>query len=181
MATSDPTTSQKPRKWAMWLGWTIAIALLSLFVAGLFLPRSLVAPPVPAARDFEMPLFAGGSVRLSDYRGQVVVLNFWASWCVPCRDEAPGYQKLYLEYKERGVVFLGVNIQDTEKDARAFIKEFSITYPNGRDVSGTIYIQYGVSGVPETFIIDTGGNIVRKHRGPLNEYQLRRYLEETLR
>ena len=180
VATSEVTASQKPRKWAMWLGWAITIALLSLFTAGLLLPRSLVAPPLPAARDFEMPLFAGGTARLSDYRGQVVVLNIWASWCIPCRDEAPVLQKLSKEYERRGVVFLGVNIQDTEKDARAFIKEFGVTYLNGYDVNGTIYIQYGVTGVPETFIIDAGGNLVRKHIGPINEYQMRRYLEETL-
>lgn len=179
-AIDDLAAQRRTPRWPIWLGWIGVLAIIGLFVAGLAIPRSIISPEIPDAKDFEMPLFDRGVVQLSDYHGQVVVLNFWASWCIPCRDEAPVIEKLYREYGGREVVFLGVNMQDAENDARAFIDEFSLGYPNGRDVNGSIYILYGVAGVPETFIIGTDGNIIRKHVGPINERLLRNYLEEAL-
>lgn len=128
------------------------------------IPSTLVSSQAP---DFELRLLDGSVVRLSDYRGRVVFLNFWASWCPPCRAEARLLEDAWRQVKNREIVFLGVNIQDTEEGARRFIEEFEITYPNGRDHQSRIAINYGVYGIPETFFIDREGRITYKHIGAL--------------
>lgn len=128
------------------------------------IPSTLVGGQAP---DFELRLLGGRVVRLSDYRGRVVFLNFWASWCPPCRAEARLLEEAWRQVKDREIVFLGVNIQDTEEGARRFIEEFEITYPNGRDHQSRIAINYGVYGIPETFFIDREGRITYKHIGAL--------------
>lgn len=100
------------------------------------------------APDFELRLLDETVVRLSDYRGRVVFLNFWASWCPPCCAEARLLEEAWRQVKDRDIVFLGVNIQDTDEGARRFIEEFGITYPNGRDPQSRIAINYGVYGIP---------------------------------
>jgi cytochrome c biogenesis protein CcmG/thiol:disulfide interchange protein DsbE len=102
---------------------------------------------------------------LSDFRGEVVFLNFWASWCPPCRAEARLLEEAWRQVEDHGIIFLGVNIQDTEQGAKRFIEEFAITYPNGRDPQSRIAIDYGVYGIPETFFIDREGRITYKHIG----------------
>ena len=131
-------------------------------------PRNIPSPVVGRqAPDLDLRLLDGGVVRLLDYRGRVVFLNFWASWCPPCRAEARLLEETWRQVKERGIVFLGVNIQDTDEGARRFIEEFGITYPNGRDPQSRIAIDYGVYGIPETFFIDREGRITYKHIGAL--------------
>src|SRR5262249_49931851 len=112
---------------------------------------------VRPAPDFALPLFDGGSFRLSEQRGRVVLINYWASWCPPCRDEAPTLEAAWRAYRDRGVVLVGLDVWDSETDARAFLKEFGVTYPNGPDASGEILIDYGVTGVPETYFVDRSG------------------------
>jgi cytochrome c biogenesis protein CcmG/thiol:disulfide interchange protein DsbE len=111
----------------------------------------------------------------------VVFLNFWASWCPPCRAEAKTLEAAWKKYKEKGVIFLGIDIQDTEEEARAFIQEFGITYMNGRDHTGKIAIDYGVWGIPETFFIDRQGRITYKHVGGLGLPIIIAKLDEALR
>lgn len=141
------------------------------------------AQPLPdlraAAPDFELPLFDGRTLRLADLRGQGVVLNFWASWCPPCRTEAPIFASLSEAFRDRGVVFVGVNIQDNETDARAFLEEFKIGYPNGPD-PGEIATEYGIAAIPTTIFIDAEGRIARRWIGGLTEPQLVGFLEEML-
>jgi cytochrome c biogenesis protein CcmG, thiol:disulfide interchange protein DsbE len=132
-------------------------------------PRHISSPLVGRqAPSFTLTLFDGKAIRLEDLRGKVIFLNFWASWCVPCRAEAKTLEAAWKKYKDRGVVFLGVNIQDKEEDARDFIQEFGITYMNGIDKAGKIGIDYGVWGIPETFFIDHGGRITYKHVGGID-------------
>jgi len=132
------------------------------------------------APPFTLTVFDGKAISLEDLRGKVVFLNFWASWCVPCRAEAKALEAAWKIYKDRGVVFLGVNIQDKEEDARGFLKEFGITYSNGRDSSGKIAIDYGVWGIPETFFIDRQGRITYKHAGALGVPVITAKLERAL-
>lgn len=117
------------------------------------------------APDFEMVLFDGSTFRLEDHRGQVVVLNFWASWCKPCREEMPALQQAADEAGDE-VVFVGIGAKtDRDEDARAFAEAFGITYPIGRDteggdrVNGAIQTAYGVFGYPSTFVIDGQGRV----------------------
>jgi cytochrome c biogenesis protein CcmG/thiol:disulfide interchange protein DsbE len=142
-----------------------------------YIQSPLVAKQAPS---FALTLFDGKAIKLEDLRGKVVLLNFWASWCVPCRAEAKALEETWKKYKDRGVVFLGVNIQDKEDNARAFIEEFRISYLNGRDSGGKIAIDYGVWGIPETFFIDRQGRITYKHAGAMNAPLITAKLEQAL-
>jgi cytochrome c biogenesis protein CcmG/thiol:disulfide interchange protein DsbE len=107
------------------------------------------------APSFELPLLDGsGTLTDEDLRGDPVVINFWASWCIPCREEAPLLERTWRAYRDNGVVFLGVNIKDAENDARRFLKEFDITYPTVRDLDQGLTRDFGVKGLPETFFVD---------------------------
>jgi cytochrome c biogenesis protein CcmG/thiol:disulfide interchange protein DsbE len=134
----------------------------------------------PAA-DFTLPLFGGGSVTLSSLKGKPVIINFWASWCPPCREEAPLLEDVWRRYRDRDVIFIGVNIQDRQADALAYISEFGITYPNGPDTSGKISIDYGVSGIPVTFFINSDGMVVSRWVGAISQRTLVSNIEELLR
>jgi len=132
------------------------------------------------APDFTLPLYQGGELSLADLRGQVVVLNFWASWCPPCRDEAPILEAGWQRYRDKGVIFVGVDYMDTEPAARDFIEEFGITCPNGPDLGGRIARAYRIRGVPETFFITPQGEIAEVVIGPLTEDRLSATLEQLL-
>ena len=113
-------------------------------------------------------------------RGRVVMIDFWASWCPPCREEAPVLAQVYNEYRGRGVEFVGVNLWDNAGDADVFLQQQGHGYPNGVDEGGRIAIGYGVRGIPEKFFISRDGRIVRKFSGPLTEDRLRLILESML-
>jgi len=145
-------------------------------------PRYIQSPLIARqAPSFTLPLLDGGTITLEDLRGKVVFLNFWASWCPPCRAEARTLEAAWQRYKDRGIVFLGIDIQDTVQDARAFLKEFGITYVNAWDASGEIAIEYGVWGIPETFFIDREGRITFKQVGALGWPIITAKLDEALR
>jgi cytochrome c biogenesis protein CcmG/thiol:disulfide interchange protein DsbE len=133
-----------------------------------------------AATLFELELMTGGDLRLADLRGKVVMVDFWASWCAPCRQEAPALVRVYQEYAESGVEFVGIDIWDQEASAHTYIDTFGIPYPNGIDDTGEIAINYGVRGIPEKFFIDRDGLVQRKFVGPIREDKLREALDELL-
>ena len=139
---------------------------------------TMVNRPAP---DFTLTTFKGTTISLEGLMGKPVVINFWASWCPPCRIEAPLLERTWRAYKNRGVVFLGVDIQDREEDALNFIREFHITYPNGPDPTGEISIDYGVSGIPVTFFISRKGEIVRRWVGAIEKEVLISAIEEILK
>jgi cytochrome c biogenesis protein CcmG/thiol:disulfide interchange protein DsbE len=101
-----------------------------------------------------------GTLSLAELRGKGVVLNFWASWCVPCKDEAPLLEEAWREHRDRGLVVVGVDAQDFKGDARRFLKRFGLTYPVVYDGKGSTLGRYGITGFPETFFVDRQGNLV---------------------
>lgn len=118
---------------------------------------------------------------LNDFMGDIIVVNFWASWCPPCRDEAPGFQRLSEKYQDSGVKFLGINIQDGSRsvDAIKYLQEFSITYPNVYDSDGNITVDYGVTGIPVTFFI-LDNQILGRWVGSISESKLDKIIREIL-
>jgi cytochrome c biogenesis protein CcmG/thiol:disulfide interchange protein DsbE len=142
----------------------------------------LRARPAPELRVALLPTDQGarGELDLAALRGQPVVVNFWASWCQPCRDEAPLLERFAAEYGPRGVAFVGVNVWDSADKARAFLDEFGVSYVNGVDARGSAAVDYGLTGLPETFFIDRQGQIVGKFVGPISERALRTAVEGLL-
>ena len=132
------------------------------------------------AGDFALELHNGATIRLADLRGQVVMIDFWASWCAPCRQEAATLNRVYTAYSDRPVEFIGVNIWDTPDAAELFRAEFGVPYPTGPDEDGGVVINYGVRGIPEKFFIDAGGVIRHKYVGPMPERVLRAALDDLL-
>ncbi len=149
------------------MGWGSIVLLLGVVVAaivfGWALSRQGQAQPTNGpAPDFAFTTFEGQSYKLSDFRGQVVVLNFWASWCGPCRDEAPELQAAWEYYEDSGkVVFLGVAYADNGPKSLAYLEEFGISYLNAPDLGTRVSEAYHIEGVPETFIIDQRGQVAR--------------------
>lgn len=122
----------------------------------------------------------GSELSLADLKGVPVILNFWASWCGPCREEQPGLERIWQKYKDQGVQFLGINFRDTEANARAYMDEFKVTYPSIFNPPGQIASQYNVAAVPTTVFIDKEGKIVGKWPGAISESQLEANIEELL-
>ena len=137
-----------------------------------------VVQELPA--DFSLTLFDGTQLSLSDLAGRPVMLDFWASWCGPCRIEAKTLESVWRQYRERGVAFVGISVWDQERSARDFVREFSISYPIGPDPKGSIAVDYGVTGIPEKYFIDRQGRIVKKLIGPMDETRLTAVLDELL-
>ena len=133
-----------------------------------------VQQPAP---EFTLPLLDKGELVLSQLIGRPVVLNFWSSDCPGCREEARGLERAWQAYKNHGVMFIGLDILDTEESARAYLGEFGITYPNGRDVDGKITVDYGVIGIPVTFFVNRDGVVERRWVGAIPEVQLVAWLD----
>jgi cytochrome c biogenesis protein CcmG, thiol:disulfide interchange protein DsbE len=133
------------------------------------------------APGFELPRLDGqGDVRLAALRGKAVVLNFWASWCYPCKQEAPQLEAAWKRWRERGVVVVGVDAKDFSGDAEKFGQKFQLTYPLVHDSSGQVIGDYGVTGFPETFFVDRQGRIVGNHVGPVSTESLDAQIRSAL-
>jgi cytochrome c biogenesis protein CcmG/thiol:disulfide interchange protein DsbE len=134
------------------------------------------------APQIDLPALDGdGRVSTTRLRGRAVVINFWASWCGPCRDEAPILEEAWRRYRDRGVVVIGVDTRDFISDGRGFVERFGLTYPNGYDGSGKLADRYGLTGFPETFVIDGRGRIVEHVVGPVEDAaQLEAAIEKAL-
>ena len=160
--------------------WIVVIAMLTL--AGIKLYQVTLGPVSSGgAPDFSLTTFNGETITLSSLRGQVVVVNFWASWCDPCKDEAADLERFWRAYKDRGVMMVGVDYVDTETEARAYLAQFDITYPNGPDLGTRISQAYRIKGVPETYIIDKNGSLVTNIIGPTTFANLAQIVEPLLR
>jgi cytochrome c biogenesis protein CcmG/thiol:disulfide interchange protein DsbE len=138
--------------------WLVVAAVLAFLALGLV--NSFKAQPQEGpAPDFTMTTFDGQAIKLADFRGKVVVVNFWASWCVPCAEEAADLEATYEAYRDQGVTFVGIAYVDSEVKAKAFIKEHGIAYLNGPDLRTEISDAYHIKGVPETFVISPAGKV----------------------
>lgn len=124
--------------------------------------------------------YDGGELRLSDLAGKPLVVNFWGSWCVPCRQEAPVLERVWQTTRDRGVTFLGVSVWDAERDSVRFIEELNITYLNAADTGGQLAIELGLTGIPETYFVDASGRIVDRWIGPVREEQLMAMVERLI-
>jgi cytochrome c biogenesis protein CcmG/thiol:disulfide interchange protein DsbE len=135
-------------------------------------------PPAPAL-DLTS-LHTGQKASLGQYRGKVVVLNIWASWCTPCRDESPLLQRWHERMQARGGTVLGVDTLDIRSDALGFIKKYKLTYPQLNDRDGTSIKKLGTAQYPESFVIDRQGRITALQRGPIDDAWMREHVQPLL-
>ncbi|MEX2373488.1 MAG: TlpA disulfide reductase family protein [Dehalococcoidia bacterium] len=130
------------------------------------------------AAGFTVPLFEGGTFDLADHAGGPVFVYFWASWCLPCIEESAAIERVWPEYRDRGYTFVGVNIWDLETDARRFVEEHALTFPLARDAERSVYVEYGVQGLPTAFFLEPGLRVHSRYDGPLDDATLRTLLDE---
>ncbi len=184
-----PVTPEPRRRLPAWA----IIMVIGVVLTGVLLVALLRDPPQKAlcdepAPDLTLTLFPdynGGwpteTISLSELRGKGVVLNFWASWCGPCEDEAADLEAAWRKYKNQGIVFVGVDYLDQDPAAKRYLAKFDITYPNGPDLASKISKRYIIRGVPETFFIDPQGNLVGCRKiGPLTAQELEQRIQAIL-
>jgi len=154
----------------------IAVLLgLSFAAAG---PAAALPPAGGPAPDFAAKSDAGRNVRLSELRGQVVLINFWASWCSPCRQELPLLSKLQAQYRSAGFTLLAVNVDDDRKDAMTMLKRLDLKFPTLFDTGKKVAKLYGVDTMPATLVIDRDGRVRYVHRGYYEGYE-RKYEQQV--
>jgi cytochrome c biogenesis protein CcmG/thiol:disulfide interchange protein DsbE len=161
----------------------VVIGVMAIIAIGFTRDPSRIESPLVgrAAPEFRLVSLDGQTVDLATLRGRPVVLNFWASWCIPCRDEAPLLRAAHERYATRNVAFLGIVYQDGAASAQAFVDRYGIPYPSLLDPDGRAALDYGVYGIPETYFIAADGTIRAKQIGPLDPSSLERQIVEALR
>ncbi|MHB0965690.1 MAG: TlpA family protein disulfide reductase [Bellilinea sp.] len=181
----DQTTAVEPSPNRIWsTTGRLAVVVLVVGLIALLAWGLVQAEKTPLeegmAPDFTLTSFDGRTYTLSELRGNVVIINFWASWCPPCREEAAYLERTWRKYKDKGVIFIGVDYADAEKPALAYIDEFDITYFNGPDLGTRISQSYNIKGVPETYYVAKDGSLRGNHIGPLFEPELDNRIDELL-
>ena len=186
------TSISAPRRgvplWVQVVIWVFLVGLLAIVAMGLRRAQQGTVQPGQKIDNFTLPLYTGyqidgkSEIQLEDLRGKVVVINFWASWCKPCEQEAAELQKAWAEYEPSGqVVFLGVDYVDTEPEARVYLKKFGITFANGPDLATHISQYFRIKGVPETYFVDQNGVLQYVQIGPFTSVdQIRAQIDPLL-
>ncbi len=192
---SDTVKIRPQGKRHLWVSIGIIVSALVLIY---FLQHGLKTNPneVPSAlinkpaKDFSVQWLQGQeflndttstSFSLHDFKGRPLILNFWASWCYSCRAEARDFEAFWREYKDENIFVAGIAIQDTQAQAMGFAKQYGKTYILGLDTEGDVAIDYGVTGVPETFLIDSEGYIIDKVAGPVDKQKLKEFADRLLK
>jgi peroxiredoxin len=157
----------------------LAAALVACEGPGSAIPRGINQGN--QAKDFSLESLDGGKISLSDYEGDVVLVNFWATWCAPCRAEIPDFEAAYQDYKDEGFVVLGVNEQESAETVRPFADALGMNYPILLDEQGQVMNQYRALGLPTSILVDREGVIQVRHTGVLLAAQLESYLADLLR
>lgn len=192
--TSSTSETSARRRWVLFsIAMVPVAALLGLMTWGLIQsggnPGGLLVNENPGevavearqAPDLAVATLDGGPlVTNASLEGKVAFIDFWSSWCPPCRAEARGIAEVYPEYEGRPVAFLGVAIWDGTRDVLAHIERYDVTYPNGLDDTGELAVSFGVTGVPEKYFLGPDGTIVRKFTGPISREKLREILDGIL-
>lgn len=175
--------------WTQILIWVLLVVLLVIVAIGLKRTQQGTVQPGDHIQDLTLTLYSGyeyngrSQIRLSDLAGKVVVINFWASWCKPCEQEAAELEQAWEYYKPGGrVVFIGADYVDTEPEARAYLKKFGITFPTGPDLGTKISQMFRIKGVPETYFIDSNGVLKYVQVGPFTSVeQIKSIVDATLK
>jgi cytochrome c biogenesis protein CcmG/thiol:disulfide interchange protein DsbE len=163
-------------------GQALAVALVAGLLGLLIWKVSHGSGETSQPKNFNLPrVDKSGKLELSSLKGKVVVLNFWASWCVPCKQETPMVEQVWKQFKSKGVVVVGVDSKDFSGDARAFMRHYGVTYPVVRDSDGNLWGPYGVTGVPETRVINRDGKYAAKFFGAITAAQLKAGIRQALR
>ena len=180
----QPTTTpaeaapRRPVRWSMIALWLAVIAILAVLAWGLVNTNATRPEVGQVAPDFDVEFCDGygwetrSVATLAEMRGRPVVLNFWASWCVECRYETDLLESAWQQYRDQGVVFLGVAYADVEPNSIAYMEEFGVTFPHAPDLGTDISQSYEITGVPETFFIDSDGVIRHVQIGPVTQQML---------
>jgi cytochrome c biogenesis protein CcmG, thiol:disulfide interchange protein DsbE len=157
------------------------LALVGLLTFGLLSKGSSGVAVGDPAPDSPLPQLEGdGEGSLAEYRGQWVLVNFWASWCIPCKEEAPALQQFQQRHGDEDFTVLGIDSRDLSDDGRAFIERYGLTYPQLRDGNGDGAGEYGTTGVPESFLVDPRGKVRLHSVGPVDEEYLQKYVASLL-
>ncbi len=167
----------------------VAVALIGLLVYGVLavgesttLDDAVKRGERPAAPTRALPRLGGdGQGSIADYRGKPLLVNFWASWCDPCKDEAPEIEAAHKRLKRAGGTVLGVTVSDATADSQAFMRKYGLTFPSLRDVDGELAEDFGNTGVPETFLVDRQGRITAISRGQVVKGFVDKAVTEVLR
>ena len=163
--------TRKRPAWQIWVAASIIGITIGYFgaMAAQKIQNAANDPNAEYVQEFELELLTSdGTLKLSDYKGKAIVLNFWASWCLPCKIEMPALQQAWEDYQDQDIVFIGVNMWDEEQSALDFLAEFGVTYPNGYDPLELIEDNYYLTGVPTTWFIYPDGSVAHKVMGPLD-------------
>src|SRR5438094_2085435 len=183
-STLEPTRPRRRNRWVLVGGLLGGIALLTMLLAfGLSRDPTVIKSPLlgKPAPDFSLRTLAGSdTVELSQFRGQVVVINFWASWCVDCRVEHPALTAAWDRYRDQGVVLLGIAFQDRASDSRAYLTELGGDWPQLLDPGERTALAFGVYGVPETFVVGPDGRVAYKRVGAVAYADLTDEIERLL-
>jgi cytochrome c biogenesis protein CcmG/thiol:disulfide interchange protein DsbE len=181
MEEKQTEKESKRVRWGAIVAWVLLVGVLAVLGLMLFRSRLGTLSVGEAVPDFTLTTFSGQQIAMSDLGGQVVVINFWASWCVTCGQEADELELAWREYADQGVIFLGVDYVDTAQEALEYLDQYGITYPNGPDLGRRISLAFRLQGVPETYIVGRSGLVTYARKGPFSSLaEIKQVVEAAL-